>query len=244
MTGSSRGQSGTGKAPKGMRLLDGIPVPIHVEVDGVTVEVQSVKLGSGEGAFHAGRTQLYLANGGSVQGCIDCPTTHTHWSAILRHREHEHGAPHAARKSRKQKAGEGQPGQLELASSPQQLEFAVGDHLPDTADAAEHEHTDADAGTVLEGVVEHPTPGTVSTVKRRGGKQPATTGGFLLPAGFGTMPVAELIELIGQVANWEQSVEAERAKTGQWKNRALAAERRLRHLTNLLGKAGFVLEDS
>jgi hypothetical protein len=73
--------------PDGMRILDGIPVP--VSVNGVAVE--SVRRAADEGV-HWGRTHLVLANMDTTQGCVDCVYTHKHWQLIAKHRHQAHGA--------------------------------------------------------------------------------------------------------------------------------------------------------
>lgn len=82
--------------PEGMRIKDGIPVPLSVHGRLVTAVERAAHDG-----VHFGRTRLTLTDGTTLQGCVDCPFTHPHWTALLRHREQAHGAPRATRQRRR-----------------------------------------------------------------------------------------------------------------------------------------------
>lgn len=75
--------------PPGMRLLDGVPVP--VEAGGATVRAVTRQ------GTDPGRTTLLLDNHRRVHGCVDCVFTAEHWQTTANHREADHGIPYPGR---------------------------------------------------------------------------------------------------------------------------------------------------
>lgn len=259
MTGQGRAGSGkTRGLPPGMRLLNGVPVPISV--DGLAVKsVTAIVDGP-----HAGRTKLVLDDDSKIQGCVDCIFTHTHWPAVAGHRERDHGGPHLTRNRGKQPAAtaNGQ-GQLELG------DINPAEHPPPPADDensdvinAEPGAQDADeaVGSAVSGVPGRniapytpSEPGGQHTGEVVVGELEDTAAGgrgdkktvIHVPSGdrMMRMQLGEILALAGEVVDIGVMKEKMTAEIEKWKKLAHKRGRELRKIRTLMGKANEVLKE-
>lgn len=181
-----------------------------------------------EGPSYAGRTLLTLANGRTRNGCADCHFTHRHWSAVVGHRTSAHGAPVAVHRKYPPKDG-GQHTQLEIAA---------GDAEPAAAEVRPAQEAAAETARTSGVVLVSPPAGLPRTAKT---SKAVPTAAPPFPDGVGEMTLREVWEQASSIYGAGLALEQMTEKYEAMKTRALNAERDLRQVDKLLGRAHRVL---
>lgn len=241
MTGRRQARAATGKVNPDARTtpttdterhtIDGVPCPKYFGgVEVVSARWAEPPDGNEDNGTYAGRTLLRLKDGRKRNGCADCDFTHPHWASVAAHRVEKHGAPPFHWKRSRQVDND----QLELPSDPHTGDPAAQDHLAvEMLPRTEPIATAAPAKASKE-------PVAANTV-------------VIVPRSIGTMQVAELVELIALVGQWETDrewliaqhetkLEKANSQANSWKQQFQAEQREhqklKRKLKGLLGPAG------